>query len=66
MAFDKNPRKTDGDIFIAGKTSDAVIAAYVKAQEDLNLAPHPWMLALRDRGTRKAAARELRNDADRD
>lgn len=61
MAFDKNPRTTEGDIFIAGKTSDAVVAAYVKAQEDLGLAPHPWMVALRDRGTRKAAARLTRD-----
>lgn len=66
MAFDKNPRKTDGDIYVAGKTTEAVVAAYVKAQEDLQLAPHPWMLALRDRFARKADARLARAGADAD
>lgn len=60
MAFDKNPKANDGDIFVSGKTTEQVVRAYVKAQQDLNEAVHPWMTALVARFDRKAAAREAK------
>lgn len=60
MGFDTgNPRANEADIFVAGKTTEEVVRAYVKAQEDLGLTPHPWMVALRDRFDRKAARRAV-------
>ena len=58
MAFDRNPRTTEGDKYVAGKTTEAVVRAYVQAQQDLGETPHAWMLALVARFDRKAAARK--------
>ena len=57
MSFDRNPKATPGDVFIAGKTTEAVVRAYVEAQRNLNVEPHPWMTALVARFDRKADAR---------
>ena len=58
--FDKNPKTNAGDIFVAGKTTEAVVRAIVQAQRDLNETPHPWLVALVSRFDRKAAVRETR------
>jgi hypothetical protein len=55
--FDKNPKATDGDIFVAGKTTEQVVRAIVQAQRDLNETPHPWLVALVARFDRKAERR---------
>ena len=60
MAFDKNPRANDADVYIAGKTTEAIVRSIVKAQLDLGEAPHPWLVALVARFDRKAASREAR------
>lgn len=55
--FDKNPRSTPADVFIAGKTTEQVIRATVEAQKSLGADPHPYLVALVARFDRKAAAR---------
>lgn len=60
MAFDRNPKTTDGDRFIAGKTTEQVVRAIVEAQTNLNEPVHPWLAALVARFDRKAAAREAK------
>jgi len=59
MSFDKsNPKTTDGDIYVSGKTTEQVIRALVEAQTNLSEPVHPWLTALVARFDRKAAARE--------
>ena len=61
--FDKNPKSTPADVFIAGKTTEQVVRAVVKAQQDLGQTPDPILAALVARFDRKTAAREARADA---
>lgn len=42
---------------IAGKTSAEVVAMLIKAEADLNITSHPWLLALADRNAAKAERR---------
>ena len=58
--FDRTPKTTDGDKYVAGKTTEAVVRAYVEAQRNLNQVPHPWMTALVARFDRKAEVRATR------
>lgn len=59
MAFDKsNPKATDADKFVAGKTTEAVVRAIANGT-----APDGTLQALVERFDRKAAAREAREAA---
>lgn len=59
--FDRNPRATDADRFIAGKSTEVVVREFVRAQEALGETPHPWMAALVARFDRKAERRATRD-----
>ncbi len=61
--FDKNPRTNPADTFIAGKTTEQVVRAVVRAQEDLGHEVDPILAALVRRFDRKAAARAERDAA---
>lgn len=49
---------------IAGKTSAEVVAMLVKAEIDLGVTSHPWLIALNDRNAAKAARREAKRNDD--
>jgi hypothetical protein len=53
MAFDRNPKSTPADVFVAGKTTEAVCRAILKGT-----APDGTLAALVARFDRKAERRE--------
>ena len=69
MAFDRNPRTTPADVFIAGKTTDTIvgaIAAAIRVNGETvapNVSVTDALLALDARFTRKAQARAAKLDA---
>lgn len=56
--FDKNPKANDADIFVAGKTTEAIVRAIAAGT-----APKGTLEALVARFDRKAAAREAKEAA---
>lgn len=53
--FDKNPKTTPADVFVAGKTTEQVVRAIADGS-----APEGTLAALVARFDRKAAAREAK------
>ena len=56
--FDKNPRTTPADVFVAGKTTETIVRAIAAGT-----APDGTLAALVARFDRKAESREARADA---
>lgn len=56
--FDKNPKATPGDVYVAGKTAEQVIRAIAAGT-----APDGALAALVARYDRKAEAREVKSAA---
>lgn len=55
--FDRNPKATPADVFIAGKTTEAVIAAIATNTLPAGVADRDAILALNARFERKAERR---------
>lgn len=63
MSFDNNPRATEADRFIAGKTTESIIRAIVGKTLPDGLTSDAVLVALDERFARKAEKRASREAA---